>query len=304
LVLKSPRLYNQAMLPFRCILVALAGSETDTGLLKYAAMLAAWCRDAEIRCVHVTASADARDRANLIGPLRERALAHLSGVASANHVSFEMLDGLLEFATTRRSDLILLGHRRNRSGRRSLARRLAMKAPCSVWMVPEGSSISLQRILAPIDYSRRSADALSVATQIAEAAGLDECYALHVHFNEAAATFDEYKEVIAEQEDRAFCLFVAPVDLHSIHVKPLFVESSSVPHAIKRVTAEHSSDLIVMGTRGRSRSAAILLGSETEQVIMETRIPILVVKHFGERMRLVEVLLDRRVRDRGGPRFT
>ena len=48
-----------------------------------------------------------------------------------------------------------------------------------------------------------------------------------------------------------------------------------------------------MSTRGRSRSSAILLGSVTEEVIISTRIPLLVVKHFGARMGLLEALLDK-----------
>ena len=48
-----------------------------------------------------------------------------------------------------------------------------------------------------------------------------------------------------------------------------------------------------MGTRGRSRSAAILLGSVTEETIIETGLPLLAVKHFGARMGVLQALLDR-----------
>jgi outer membrane protein OmpA-like peptidoglycan-associated protein len=50
-------------------------------------------------------------------------------------------------------DLILVGHGRGHSGKRALARRLAMKAPCSVWVVPEGAPARLNRILVPVDFS-------------------------------------------------------------------------------------------------------------------------------------------------------
>ena len=58
-----------------------------------------------------------------------------------------------------------------------------------------------------------------------------------------------------------------------------------------------------MGTRGRSRSAALLLGSETEHVMRETTLPVIAVKHFGARLRFLEALLARRLRPRGGARF-
>jgi hypothetical protein len=75
-----------------------------------------------------------------------------------------------------------------------------------------------------------------------------------------------------------------------------------VAHAIGRVAQRISADLIMMGTRGRSRSAAILLGSVTEATILQTRLPLLAVKHYGARMGLLEALLDRDFLSRGAPR--
>ena len=66
---------------------------------------------------------------------------------------------------------------------------------------------------------------------------------------------------------------------------------------------EQNVDMKVMATRGRSRSATILLGSVTEGVIIEARTPVLVVKHFGARLGLLQVLMDRRFRQGGNPQF-
>ena len=50
-------------------------------------------------------------------------------------------------------------------------------------------------------------------------------------------------------------------------------------------------------------TAAVLLGSESEQVLMETTAPVLVVKHRGERIGLLQVLLDRDFQGQPEPRF-
>ena len=126
----------------------------------------------------------------------------------------QRIDQLLAFAAEHETDLILVGHRRSRSGRRSLARRLAMQAPCSVWMAPEGSEPVFDRILAPIDYSEESADALSLATELAAASGVDEIHALHVYFNEATTVYEEYDEMIVNEKDKAFTRFIAPINRH------------------------------------------------------------------------------------------
>jgi nucleotide-binding universal stress UspA family protein len=153
-------------------------------------------------------------------------------------------------------------------------------------------------VLVPVDFSPRSADSLGIATSICEAAGLDECLALHVYFNDAAVTFDEFDEILVENAERAFGIFTAPVDLHGVFARPSFVEAPNVAQTILRVAVEQTSDLIVMGTRGRSASAAVLLGSETEQTLMRAALPVLAVKHFGARMRLFQALRDQRVQRR------
>jgi hypothetical protein len=62
-------------------------------------------------------------------------------------------------------------------------------------------------------------------------------------------------------------------------------------------------DLVVMGSRGQSQSASILLGSESEGVMMESRIPVLIAKRPGERIGLLQALLDRKFALQEPPRF-
>jgi nucleotide-binding universal stress UspA family protein len=294
---------------YRNILVALACAAPDRALLEYAAMLGGFGAGTSFQLVHVLSNdssiseAEAHECILAALPPAFRAMLN-AGRASCSVLRGDRLDALLEFAAAKRIDLVLLGHRRNRSGRRSLARRLAMSAPCSVWLVPEGCPPKLGRILVPVDFSMRAADAIVVATTLAAAAGLEKCYALHVRFNPAAVTFDEYEEIEMAEEQDAFTLFLARIDLHGVDVEPIFEEGLNVAAAISRVAEEKSADLIVMGTRGRSRAASVLLGSETEQTIIESTLPVLAIKHFGARLRLLQALLEDRFRQQGNLRFT
>jgi nucleotide-binding universal stress UspA family protein len=115
-------------------------------------------------------------------------------------------------------------------------------------------------------------------------------------------TYYEADPIARGEEQRAYEKFVANADLHGVPVRPLFVESDDVAEAIHRAAQEHAADLKVMATRGRSRSAAILLGSVAEGVIVEARTPLLIVKRFGAKLSLLETLLDRAFR-RESPHF-
>jgi nucleotide-binding universal stress UspA family protein len=294
---------------FRHLAAALAQRSQDDELVRHAAMICRLGTIEEVRFVHVLSrgtggGASAHGAAEQ--QLRQRAAAQFAA-ASSLRVAYDVLSGpltdqLLAYTAQQQIDLLLVG---GGSSRRTLARRLAMKAPCSVWMVPQGAFPSLSKILVPIDFSDHAADTIKVACSMArlcEAAEAvcPEVVALHVYFNEAIVTYEDYDAVLRGQEAEAYEKFMAPLNCQGVRVRPRFEESANVPHAIARAAKEEDADLIVMGTRGRSRSAAILLGSATDAMLTDTTVPLLAIKHYGARMSVLQALLDRRFLFAGG----
>jgi nucleotide-binding universal stress UspA family protein len=280
-------------------------SASDAGTLRYAALIGRLCAAESVRLVHVLPGAeDTREAA--LAELKQLAAIHLANLPDSTKLSCDVLTGpltdrLLAYLAEQQVDLAVVGHKQQTPGRRAIARRLAMKAPCSVWMVPEGSPAAISRILAPIDFSDHSEDTLRVAIELARLSGA-ECVPLHVYFNEAVATYEQYDEVLRGEERAAYERFIANIDCRDVQLTPLFEEGAGAAQTIGRVAARIAADLVVMGTRGRSRSASILLGSVTEAAIMESKLPLLAVKHFGARMGVLEALLDPRFRYRSGLR--
>ena len=88
------------------------------------------------------------------------------GRVTLRHLRDPLLDAVLQEVVAVRADLVLVGAGPAGSDRRALVRRLAMQAPCSVWMAPAGVKASIRRILAPIDFSPRSADALQIGFKV------------------------------------------------------------------------------------------------------------------------------------------
>jgi SulP family sulfate permease len=289
---------------FRRALVALHRSPADEGLLAYAAMLAVRGAVREVRLVHVRPPAAAPESAApdpVLADVKAAADLHFVGPAAGVPRQFDLLHGplldqLLGYAADQQTDLILVGHRKDHPLRRSLARRLATKAPCSVWLVPGGSPPLLRRVLVPIDFSPRSADALALACALAAEARVPEVHTLHVYFDPSRTTYDEADAVIRGQEAQTFRQFLTPINTYGVTVTPHFESGSHPAHTIVRVAGELGTDLIVLETRGRTASAAILLGSVAEETLLESRVPVLVVKHFGARLGVLQALLDRTFR--------
>jgi nucleotide-binding universal stress UspA family protein len=71
------------------------------------------------------------------------------------------------------------------------------------------------------------------------------------------------------------------------------IEGSDVAHTILVEAARAGADCIAIGTRGRSRSASILLGSVTEKIIERASVPLLIGKHAGAHLGLGDILLGR-----------
>lgn len=137
-----------------------------------------------------------------------------------------------------------------------------------------------QQILCPIDFSETSARALRHAGRLARLSG-GRITVAHAHSWEAPVYFTASRMADLERQfeeakheaEQALKEFVAR-------------ESPGLPAAVAVVDAaptegilhlakETSTDLLVMGTHGRSGWNRFLLGSVTERVIHETAIPVL-----------------------------
>jgi nucleotide-binding universal stress UspA family protein len=251
------------------VLVAVGPGEPGIDLIRYARALAALLDRASFTFVHVLGwSKEPVRHADALARLHRDIAAHFGSTeAPATVVHGVVVDRLLELAAESSADLILVGHARENSGRRALARRLAMQAPCSVWMKPFRAPAAFREVVAAVDYSESSADAMTAAAHLARRAGAVRCRALHV------------AETTSSGRDRAaFDRFTAPLDTASLDVEPVLVEGSAVAAAADEAAASDPIDLIVMGSRGRSRSESVLLGGEAEEVLMHSRTPVLVVK--------------------------
>lgn len=280
-------------------MVALSATDSDNEVIRYARLIAALGLVRHFDFVHVRSTVGSARGQLTDGDVCQACESRVAGlfVDIPAGITFECrvvtgvrVDALIDFVLQNRCDLALLGHRKSRSGQRSLARRLAMIAPCSVWMVPEGAPVSIRNIISPVDFSEHSGDSLEAAASIARAAGLTECLAAHVFFDPSSIRYDEHIDEVLQGEQKSFDDFIMGLDLHGIEVSPSIVEGNNVARTILHTASRHGCDLIVMNTRGRSRAAAILLGSTTTQVMIESPVAVLAVKHFGAMMNLFQAL--------------
>jgi nucleotide-binding universal stress UspA family protein len=139
------------------------------------------------------------------------------------------------------------------------------------------TATTFNRVLCPVDFSEYSQRALRHALAIARR-NQSELTVLHAEdLMEASARAEVglHTPVLgsAESELRAFLDATDPRDFARINV---MIRSGNAVQSIIGHAAHDRSDLIVMGTRGRSGLRAIL-GSVTERVLREARCPVLTI---------------------------
>jgi len=145
-------------------------------------------------------------------------------------------------------------------------------------------SVSLKRILVPVDFSHASRKAAQYAVAFAKQFNA-EVLLLHVvetvPLSAASEPFPiESTSLHAKsREEAAKQLALWRTELLSgVSSKAVVRDHTSAPHEIVTAATENNADLIVLGTQGRTGLAHLLIGSTAERVVRYAHCPVLVVR--------------------------
>ncbi|TJY36191.1 universal stress protein [Pontimicrobium aquaticum] len=141
----------------------------------------------------------------------------------------------------------------------------------------------MKKIIVPIDFSEHSEYALKTAAKLAKNSNA-ELLALHMlEMSEVVLT-----ESDSEQQQKAvfflklvekkFKTFLDKDYLKDVNVTPI-VKHYKVFSEVNDVAKEHDANLIVMGSHGTGGFTEFFVGSNTERVVRNSDIPVLVIKN-------------------------
>jgi nucleotide-binding universal stress UspA family protein len=299
---------------YKRVMVGLDLSAIDPSLIRYAAMLSRHTRAEKVYFIHVPNDLDlpamvrvehqqAWEQAvlRIRMRLREAVNAHFQGYAGTETIC-EVVAGqpvaeLLQRVRDQDIHLILVGKKGGEQGTSTLPVKLVRKAPCSVLIVPSHTPPRITSILVPVDFSEPAADAMEVALMLGRNIGATPVLCQHVYTIPtwypgpgAGRTYEGFAADLKWRVQRAYQGFLARFDLHNVSVQAVLTLHTRPATAIKETATTQNVDLIVMGTRGKSAVAAVLLGSAVEKIIRTINLPLLIVKRQAEHTRLSEFL--------------
>ena len=188
-----------------------------------------------------------------------------------------------------RNELIVIGRHGERTFRElllgSTAERVIRKGDGSILVVASRPVAQYERPLVAVDCSETSRRAVELAWRLAEA-DLDVVHA-HEPIPESALRHasilgeaaQQYHREAKRQAEAAVETFLAACDAASR--ASLVVREGDAREIILGVAAQRDSDLLALGTHGRSGLAHVLLGSVAEAVIRAARRDVLVARAVG-----------------------
>jgi len=141
----------------------------------------------------------------------------------------------------------------------------------------------MKKIIVPIDFSEHSEFALKTAAKLAKKNDA-EIYALHMlELSDAILTHTSdsvHPEALffLKLAEKKFSNFLDKDYLKDIKIIPI-VKHYKVFSEVNDVAQKHNVDLIIMGSHGASGIKELLIGSNTERVVRNANIPVLVVKN-------------------------
>lgn len=213
-------------------------------------------------------------------------------VEEGNHA----LETFLRWAKIKDVDLVIMGRKDSMIGNGVLADGVAKKAPCSVLLVQEKRPIKFpKKILIATDFSSHNHQIYEFAELVA-AEVKAELVPLHLYevpqgYSKTGKTFEEFAEIMKENAKSDFKKFVAKHNNPDLQCEMLLNEGNNPGTLILEFASQIDADLILLGSRGRTSSAAILLGSTAEKLIHANKmLPMLIFKKKGETMGFFDAL--------------
>ncbi len=299
------------------VLVAVDMSVIDETLVRYVALLSNYVDLDKVYFINVLKSLElpekiAKKYPNLLAPVDEATKKNIqftidqeAGNQLKTEYEIDVVEGnraetILKWARIKEIDLIVLGNKSGTEGEGILSSKILKLAPCSVAMIPEVLPEGMNKIVAPIDFS--SASKLAMASAISFARKSPELHitALNIYevpsgYSYSGKTYEEFAEIMRQNAEESYEDFISQFDTSGITIKPRFElnENGSIAKKIYNVAINERASVIIIGSRGRTQAAAVLVGSIAEKLVrVNSQIPTIVVKQKRHNMDFLEALME------------
>lgn len=198
------------------------------------------------------------------------------------------LEKLMEICSDYKYDLVIAGKKQAMPSQGHLTEDLAKKLPTSFMLIPETATKQCDRILVPTDFSEYSFRALKFAHELKKADKNRDLLPANVYQVPSGYHFIgmKYEEFAGDMKANALEGVENQLKKVGIEAEQILVrlrEHRSNAEHLQNMAIDAQADLIILGSKGMTQSAYILMGSTAARMMRHMgRAPLLILKRFGE----------------------
>jgi len=297
-------------------LVGLDLSAMDNILLEYTSKIAEYLKPEKIYLMHVGKEIDLpeeimKEYPGLIKPLSESIKEELARkrdrffseemkkscefIIDEGNVEKKIIDVVKE----KDVELVLLGRKTGLKGEGIMAHKLAKLLPCTIAFIPEVLPTVVSKILVPTDFSNHAKLATEFAALLSGMSEATEINCLHAYhvphgYSSTGKSFEEFADIMRDNAKKRFEVYKTEVDSEvDLDCDYVLCEQSDAGEEIYKHAVSERYDVVVIGSKGRTGMASMLLGSTAEKLLeYNKQIPVFIVKDKKKNMGFIEALLN------------
>ena len=208
---------------------------------------------------------------------------------------------ILKFVEKNTIDLILMGRHKNFAGGGVLSNRLARRAACNLFIIPEEANLSVDVLHVPCDFSPHSKIAMEEAIRIARHHDKNtkiicqNVYTVPGGYHYSGKTYEEFAEVMKANAEKDYKRFISEIDAEGVNIEVVYsLDTNDNPVTdIVDFANEHRPGAIIIGVKGRTSATALFIGSRAEHLIQaNSEIPMMVVRPKGKNAGIMDLLKE------------
>ncbi len=208
---------------------------------------------------------------------------------------------ILKFVDKNNIALIMMGRLKNFAGGGVLSNRLARRAACNLFIIPEDSTVNVNLLHVPCDFSPHSKIAMEEAIRIARHHDgettiiCQNVYTVPGGYHYSGKTYEEFAEVMKANAEKDFKRFMADIDAEGVNIEVVYsLDTNDNPVTdIVDFANYHRPGAIIIGVKGRSSATALFIGSRAEHLIQQnSQIPMMVVRPKGKNAGIMDLLKE------------
>ena len=141
-----------------------------------------------------------------------------------------------------------------------------------VLLPTDGSELSLRAVLAGVSFAKE------IGAEVIGVTALPDFKTFTVDTDMIESTEDEYLASSEARGDKHLATVADAARTAGVDCTTVLVRSDDPHDAILRTARDRGCDLIIMASHGRHGLGGLLLGSETQKVLVHSAIPVLVYR--------------------------